>query len=362
MVKIGFVGFGRMGITHFSILNTHPSVKVVAISEPSAAMLKMLGKYLDIKTYADYRKMLGENQLDATIVSTPGDSHVEISRACLKRGMSVFVEKPFAMTVGEGREVLTWLGGQKLANQVGYVNRFNDVFLEVKKLLDAKVIGEVKTYSCEMYGPIVLKDSKAGWRSSKKTGGGCLYEFASHCIDLAIYFFGEPEAVVGSVLRSIYSSEVEDYVSSTFLHGNGCTGSILVNQSDETYRKPTIMVRALGTKGKVMADMHAFKLYLKDADGQNGFSKGWNTRYVTDFSRGVRFYVRGNEFTRQLDYFVERAEKRESENISSFSEGFKTDAAMELIRQDALRISEETGTKSLSSSARSASAWRKLIG
>jgi predicted dehydrogenase len=361
MLKAGFIGFGRMGITHFSILNTHPSVEVTAVSEQSTAMLKMLGKYLHIKTYADYGKMLSENKLDCAIISTPGDSHVEISKACLERGLSVFVEKPFAMTAENGREVLTWLGGQKLANQVGYVNRFNDVFLEVKRLLDAKIIGDVKTYTCEMYGPIVLKDSKSGWRSSKKTGGGCLYEFASHCIDLALYFFGEPDSVTGSVLRSIYSSQVEDYVSSTFLHGSGCTGSIIVNQSDETYRKPTIIVRALGTKGKVTADMHAFKLYLKEADGENGFSKGWNTRYITDFARGVRFYVRGNEFTRQLDYFVECAERRQSENIASFSEGFKTDMAMELIRQDAMHAAEETAPKSSAVGARS-STWRKLIG
>lgn len=367
MVKIGLIGFGRMGITHFSILNTHPSVQVTAVSEQSAAMLKMLGKYLHIKTYPDYQKMLSENELDCAIVSTPVDSHAEISKSCLDRGMSVFVEKPFAMSVKEGREVLTSLDGRALANQVGYVNRFNDVFLEVKRLLDAGVIGEVQTYTCEMYGPIVLKDSKSGWRSSKKTGGGCLYEFASHCIDLAIYFFGEPEAVAGSVLRSICSSQIEDYVSSTFLYGNGCSGSIIVNQSDETYRKPTIIVRALGTRGKVIADMHAFKLYLKDTDGDNGFNKGWNTRYLTDLSRGVRFYVRGNEFTRQLDYFVDCAEKKQSENIASFSEAHKTDMAIELIRKDALRISNEAGigagTESRSSTTASGtSAWRRLIG
>ena len=38
MLRAGFIGFGRMGITHFSILNTHPAVKIVAICDPSKSM------------------------------------------------------------------------------------------------------------------------------------------------------------------------------------------------------------------------------------------------------------------------------------------------------------------------------------
>ena len=60
--------------------------------------------------------------------------------------------------------------------------------MEIKKLLDNGVIGEVKNFSSEMYGPTVLKDSKGTWRGKKKMGGGCMYEFASHCIDYSCLF------------------------------------------------------------------------------------------------------------------------------------------------------------------------------
>jgi len=46
MLRAGFIGFGRMGITHFSILNTHPSVNVVAICEQSRTMLSILKKHI----------------------------------------------------------------------------------------------------------------------------------------------------------------------------------------------------------------------------------------------------------------------------------------------------------------------------
>jgi predicted dehydrogenase len=337
MIKIGFIGFGRMGITHFSILNTHPSVKVTAVCDQSTTMLKILSKYVDVKTYTDYHKMLDDMNLDCVIISTPGDSHAEIVKTCLNRGLHVFVEKPFAMTSTEGQAIMAELGEKPLVNQVGYVNRFNEVFMEVKSLLDMGIIGDVVNFSSEMYGATVLKDSKSSWRSSRKSGGGCMYEFASHCIDLAVYLLDKPDSVAGSVMQSIYSSEVEDIVSSTFIYNKGCTANIMANWSDETYRKPANIVKVVGTKGKIVADKHVYKIYLKEASPDKGFDKGWNTRYITDFAKSVRFYVRGNEFTMQLDYFVDCIEKNIKNNLASFAEGFKTDIIMEEITKDASR-------------------------
>ena len=79
-----------------------------------------------------------------------------------------------------------------------------------------------------------------------------------------------------------------------------------------------------------------YKLFLKKDQKENGFRKGWNTRYITDFAKSVRVYVRGNEFTRQLDYFIGGIDKDDFDNISSFREAHKTDIIMEQIRADYL--------------------------
>ena len=366
MLRAGFIGFGRMGITHFSILNTHPSVKVVAVCDQSKTMLNILKKYVDVGIYSDYRKMIDEAALDFVVISTPSDSHTEIIKIAIDNDLHTFVEKPFALTIAHGRETLAHLESKTLVNQVGYVNRFNEVFMEVKKLLDAGVIGEVKNFSSEMYGAIVLRDSKASWRVKRKMGGGCMYELASHCIDLVVYSLGQPDKVVGSIMQSIYSSDVEDLVSSTFIYNNGCSGTIMVNWSDESFRKPTIIVKIFGTKGKIVADKHAYKIFLKEADQTNGFHEGWNTRYITDFAKSVRFYVRGNEFTRQLDYFVDCIEQKRADNISSFAEALKTDVVMEKITKDAARSLAGKGVTPQTSpilpkSARRPSIWEKFL-
>lgn len=337
MIKGGFIGFGRMGITHFSILNSHPLVKVVAVCDQSGSMMSILKKYVNLLTFSDFKAMINDTKLDFIVVSTPTDSHTEIINYTIDHDLHTFTEKPFALTPAEGIETLAHIRGKNLVNQVGYVNRFNEVFMEVKSLLEIGTIGKIQNFSSEMYGATVLKDSKSSWRSHKMTGGGCMYEFASHCIDLAIYLLGEPDKVIGSVMQSVYSKEVEDIVSSTFIYNKGFSGTIMVNWSDETFRKPTNIIKIFGDKGKIIADKHAYKIYLKENNPAKGFQKGWNIRYITDFSKSVRFYVRGNEFTRQLDYFVDCIEQKRSGSISSFAEALKTDIVMDSIKKDAER-------------------------
>ncbi len=362
MLRFGFVGFGRMGITHLSILNTHPSVKVAAVCDQSSTMLKLVDKHINLATYSDYRKMLDETGLDCLVISTPTDSHGEVIKAAIDRNLHVFVEKPFTLTASEGQDVVAHLGDKPLVNQVGYVNRFNEVFMEVKRLLGVGIIGHVKNITSEMYSATVLRDTGSGWRSKKKLGGGCLYECASHCIDLTVYLAGRPAKVVGSIMQSIYSSEVEDLVSSTFIYDNGASGAITVNWSDETYRKPANIVKIFGTEGRIIADKHAFKTYLKKADKANGFEQGWTTRYITDFAEPVRFYLRGNEFTRQLDYFVDCVERGTMENISSFAEALKTDRIMEEITRDAATsLNGAEGEAILRKEAGQKSLWTRIF-
>ena len=367
MLKAGYIGFGRMGITHFSILNGHPQVENAAVCDQSQTMLKILHKYTWVPVFTDHHEMIKEADLDFVVISTPSASHAAIIKYAVENDLHIFSEKPFAMNPEEGSEVLEHIAGKNLVHQVGYVNRFNEVFMEVKALLDAGILGEVKHFSSEMYGSTLVKDAKSNWRGTRKMGGGCMYEFASHCIDLALYLFGKPDQVKGSVLQSIYSANVEDLVQSTFVYDRGCLGSISVNWSDESFRKPKNIIKIFGKEGRIVADKHAYKIFLKKEDKARGFHKGWNTRYITDFAQSVRFYVRGNEFTRQLDYFVDGILENRSENIASFLEAYNTDFVMDQITRDAAGI--ESGSSgpyqqdagSTDHSDKSLGFWKKMF-
>ena len=105
MLKAVFIGFGRMGITHFSILNSHPSVEIVAVCDASRTMLNILKKYVDVTVFTNYKKMLDEKELDFLVISTPADSHAEMIKAGLAIGLHIFVEKPFTLNTSQGKEI-----------------------------------------------------------------------------------------------------------------------------------------------------------------------------------------------------------------------------------------------------------------
>lgn len=335
MLKAAFIGFGRMGITHFSILNSHPRVKTTSICDQSSTMLKIANKYTDISVYSDYREMLAKEDVHFVVVSTPTGSHAEIIQAVVPRGIHIFAEKPLSLSPSESTDIVAALKGTSIVNQIGYVNRFNEVFETVRDLVLKGLIGEIKTFRSDMFGATVLHGSGGTWRGEKKAGGGCLYEFASHNIDLVNYLLGPPDYVSGSVMQSIFSKNVEDLVSTTFHYANGVTGQVTANWSDETFRKPANIVTLFGTKGKLIANKHEYKVYLREPDPENGFEHGWNTRYITEFSKSVRFYLRGNEFTRQLDHFIESIKTGRTSGDYDFSKALETDIVMDQIIRDA---------------------------
>src|ERR1035437_7516755 len=142
-ISIGIIGMGRMGITHYSIINSHPDVEVVAVADPSALILTMMSKYLSVKSFKDYCDLLIESRPDAILVCTPPTLHYPIVKKAAELGIHVFVEKPFTTKYKESLELAVLYNQKKLVNQVGYVNRFNDVFVKMKELLEAGIIGKI---------------------------------------------------------------------------------------------------------------------------------------------------------------------------------------------------------------------------
>jgi predicted dehydrogenase len=331
MLKGSIIGMGRMGITHFSILNNHPDVQFVSICDSSNFILKNFERQTGIQIFTNYKKLINMSLPDFVIICTPTSSHAEITRYALEHNIHVFVEKPFTLNCREGKELVDLAQQRKLVNQVGYVNRFGEVFCKVKKHISDGLIGDLMHFRFEMHGPTVTKPTKASWRSKKNEGGGCLYDFSSHCFDLINFYFGMPDLSLGSILKKIYSEDVEDAVYTNFIYNSGLTGQLMANWSDASFRKPLYKVEIQGRKGKIIADQHAYKVFLMVPDRQGDFDLGWSTRYITEFSNNIRFYVRGNEFTKQLDYFVGSILGKENNSISTFKDALVTDQIIKKI-------------------------------
>jgi predicted dehydrogenase len=332
MIKVGLIGAGKMGLSHLSILGAHPDVEVVGVSDTSKMVLDVLKKYASFPGFSRYEDMIETTKPDAVFVAVPTRLHGMMIEKILKDGKHVFAEKPLCLTPEESRQLAELAGKNGLVNQVGYHNKFVGTFRELKKIMDGGFLGDVFHFTGESYGPVVLRKKQDNWRSDPQEGGGCLMDYASHVIDLINYILGNVSKVKGSILKSFYSSNVEDAVFSLLILENNISGVLSVNWSDETYRKMSTSLTINGSKGKVICDSNELKIYFKTNDYPVGYSKGWNVKYVTDLTEPVDFYLRGEEYSAQIDYFIRTIQKKVPNTINNFQSAMYTDKAIALIR------------------------------
>lgn len=326
------VGLGRMGLTHVAILRTHPEVRGLAVSDASSCLGNAVEKQLGFPFYATAEKLLEKAPPDFMIIATPTRYHTAIARAAMESGVHVFVEKPLSLSAQDSTGLLRLAQSRSIVTQVGYVNRFNEIFQAVRQLVRSGELGPVTHVQCEVRSPMVLKAAKS-WRSSAKEGGGCLYDIASHGIDLMNFLVGRPARVFGSSLQSIVSDGLEDCVDA-ILDYRDFRGSLHVNWSDPSCRKPAYRLNINLTQGRIVADQHAFRVF------EAGRCAGrrdpqWTTTYITDIAEPVRMYVRGNEYTRQLDYFIDSVQQARTSGECDFAAALETDQVIEWLRADA---------------------------
>lgn len=336
-----------MGLSHLAIVRALKDVELVGVVDATDYLLDILNKYTGAATFSSLEKMLDEAMPEAILIATPTGSHAALVRSALDRGVHVFCEKPLTLTAAESAELSTIAAERGLVAQVGYHNRFIATFQEVKRLLDLSAIGRVTHVLAEAYGPVVLKPKGSTWRSKRTTGGGCLYDYAAHPLDLVHWYLGSPESVRGSVLNSIFSTDTDDEVYSTLEYADGASVQLSVNWSDESFRKMSTSITISGSQGRIVADRQELRVYLREgADIPDGYRAGWNISYTTDLTEQVSFYLRGEEYSAQLESFVAAVgagEKQARQN--SFTSASETDRVIEWILQDSAAAGTATGTQ-----------------
>lgn len=344
MVRVALVGLGKMGISHLAMIKAHPDVDLVAVCDMAGYMLDILGKYTGVKTYADYSKLLETEQLDAVFIATPSRFHGEMVRAALERGLHVFCEKPFCLDPVEGKALAELAQAKGLVNQVGYHYRFVGAFQRAKKIIESGALGRVHHILAEAYGPVVLRPKGSTWRTSKSEGGGCLYDYVCHAVDTVNYLVGVPTAVGGTVLNKIFSRDVDDEVYSTLFFADGMTGQVAANWSDDSYRKMSTKITVSGLNGRLVVDRQEVQVYLRDASTQDlGLQAGWNIGYTTEYTEPTWFYLRGEEYSAQIDHFIRAIVSGNRDVLSSFASATATDTVLSMMLSDA-----ETGRRNSS--------------
>jgi scyllo-inositol 2-dehydrogenase (NADP+) len=336
MLNLGLVGVGKMGLSHLAILRPNPRVKSVVVCDPSGYVRDVLEKYSGLSTFDDSRALMDTKGLDGVVIATPSRLHAKMVRDALDRGLHVFCEKPFCLDPNDSKQLAALAISKQIVNQVGYHYRFVGTFNEAKRLLEADALGRIHHVRVEAYGPVVLRAKGGTWRMRPSEGGGCLYDYACHAVDLVNYLVGAPKYVTGASLNRIFSADVDDEVYATLHFENGATGQLAANWSDESFRRMSTEITIWGTNGRMIVDRQEIKTYIRDpAVASAPVAKGWSVRNITELTPQVDFYLRGEEYSSQIEHFIDCITNGNTENRSSFSSSAITDSVVDLIRRTA---------------------------
>ena len=132
MLKVGVFGVGHLGKFHLNNWKEIEGVKLIGFFDPHTETAKQVAEEYGIKRFTDADKLI--DACDIIDVVTPTDQHYGVCMNAIRKGKHVFVEKPLAATVKEGRDIVNIVKEAGVKLQVGHIERFNPAYLAIKKL------------------------------------------------------------------------------------------------------------------------------------------------------------------------------------------------------------------------------------
>lgn len=242
-LHVALIGYGKGGeVFHAPLIDAVPGLRLSAVvtGDPGRGRAAR-ERYPGITVYPTVAALWADaDRYEIAVVTTPNDTHAPLARAALESGMAVVVDKPFALTSAQARELTD------LADKLGrvltvYQNRRWDAdFLTLWQLIEEGTLGRVHRFESrfERWRP----HAKATWRESGgvETGAGILYDLGPHLIDQAVNLFGPVASVYAEIDARREGVSADDDVFLALDHARGTRShlwmSALTAQSGPRFR------------------------------------------------------------------------------------------------------------------------------
>jgi predicted dehydrogenase len=208
MLKVGIVGVGHLGKFHLNNWLEIPGVEVIGFMDTNEETATEVIEKYGIKRFFDTDVFL--DKCDAIDIVTPTNYHYDWCERAMKKGKHVFVEKPFAHTMDEARELVKLAKESNIKLQVGHVERFNPAFLALKGL-DLK--------------PMFIEVHRLAQFNPRGTEVSVILDLMIHDIDIIL-------SIVKSDVKKISASgvtvmtETPDIANVRIEFDNGCVANL----------------------------------------------------------------------------------------------------------------------------------------
>lgn len=266
MIRWGLVGTGAIANKRVgpALVSAQHSQLIAVCDVVKESVQEFAARFHVPYLYTSLDELLANPEIDAVYLATPIFLHGPQAMQTLRAGKHVLVEKPMALTVAEGEEMIRVARETGKTLATAYYRRFFPTVQRAQQLINdgalGKVVMVVSIYHT-WYDP--APGAPGSWRAQKaRAGGGVLWDMGSHRFDLLVGLFGMPTRVWAVTETLAHEYEVEDTASVYMKLGNGAQCVSTWQWSSQTWVDHLSMI---GTDGKIVlepVDSPNLTLYL----------------------------------------------------------------------------------------------------
>ncbi len=223
-IRVGLIGYGLAGGTfHAPLIDATPSLALAAVvttnderrrrvqtAHPAARIVPSVDALL-----------ASDDDLDLVVVASPNGRHVDHAMAALRAGVSVVIDKPFAATAAEGRQLEQAAQDRGLSVIPFHNRRWDGDFLTVRRLVADGVLGMVTRFESRFERWRVVPKPRWMEPNAVAAAEGMLYDLHTHLIDQALVLFGPATHVYAETDRRRASVQVDDESFIALTHASG---------------------------------------------------------------------------------------------------------------------------------------------
>jgi UDP-2-acetamido-3-amino-2,3-dideoxy-glucuronate N-acetyltransferase len=253
MTRVVVVGSGYWGKN--LVRNFHALGALAGICDTDPRVLHSLQKMYDgVPTVHRFDDLLDGSgpAADAIAIATPAESHYELTKKALLAGKHVFVEKPLALTVDEGEELVELAEDKQLTLMVGHILQYHPAVIRLKELVDKGELGKIQyLYSNRLnIGKIRAEEN-------------ILWSFAPHDISVILMLLGEMPQTVYAAGGTYLQKQIPDTTLTTLDFPSGVRAHIFVSWLHPFKEQKLVVVG--DKKMAVFDDVTEEKLLLKQS-------------------------------------------------------------------------------------------------
>ena len=260
--RVGLVGLGMAVTPHAkSLLDLKDRAEVAYAFSPSRERRAKFAQRFPFPQCDRLEAILGDRSVDAVLVLTPPNTHLEIVERCAAAGKHVLLEKPLEISTARAEELVRKSSRIKLA--VVLQHRFRPAAEKLREMLP--LLGKLVSASAAIpnWRPQSYYD-QPGRGTRSRDGGGVLLTQAIHTLDLFLSYAGEPDEVKAfAATTPVHRMETEDLAVAAVRFKNGALGT--VHATTAAYPGFPERIELIGTQGSALLEGTSLKMSFSDA-------------------------------------------------------------------------------------------------